>query len=424
MSEKKNPAEEPENTSEEIVNDEYENNEATPDEAPAEDVAEDTDDEDNWRELARQNGATEEDIKAMEKSMFLRRVSFYAQPMIKDGSKAAKKSHAGEVIITDDDEVETTTDAYKRDVLELNASARSQRVLKGRITGCRTAGDNKISTNLATVEFGNGTCTVLIPDHRLFHFNVDPTGKRTPEEMKRLADAIIRRIGSEISFVVKQFDQNTNTAYADRLKAMEQSAYNNYVRRLNSTNKPRVQVGNIIKGQVTAVTSKYITVYALGVETNIYQDQKHGAEVSWYHVDDLRTMYRVNDPVICKVLSVEVSKVKKYDEEYTLVAAELSAKQIEPDPQEKYFKDYKVGQVCECTISAVPEDGPGIYGVLSNGTSKVDCLISHPRYGAIPEVGDRRIIKITNKAEKTESGALLEKDGRPVRRIFGVFADV
>lgn len=420
MSAKKNLAEVSENVSDEIVNDTPADTDILSEET-AEVI---TDDEENrdWRELARANGATEEEIKNMEK--FFRKTSFYAKPMIKDGSRAARKAYAGEVIISEDDEEETTTTAYKNDVRELNASARSQRVLRGRIVGCKAAGGS-ISTNLAIVSYGSETCTVYIPDYCLFHFDVDPSGKRTPDEQKRLAKMIEKRIGSDISFIVKQFDQNTNTAYADRLKAMEQSAYNNYVRPQNNTHKPRVRVGDTVKGQITAVTSKYITVYALGVETNIYQkkDEKHNAEVSWYHYDDLRQVYKVNDPIACKVLSVNVSKVKKYAEEYTLVAAELSAKQVHKDPQVEFYDKYDIGQVYQCEITACPENGPGVYGLLSNGTSKVDVLVSFPRFGDIPEVGDVRIVKITDKADKTEQGALLEKDGRQVRRIFGVFAD-
>lgn len=221
---------------------------------------------DDWRETMLADGATEEDIKRMEK--LLSKTSFYAVPVIKGSAKEMKKELRGQTIISDDDEDVSTTDALKEDMLELNASSREGRVLDGRIVGCRTANpESKIATNMAIVSFGNGTCQVLIPDFVLFNFDIKI--ERTPDFQKKLEQKVVSMIGAEIKFVVKQFDMKTKTAYGDRLKAMEQTAYNNFTRRLSNTGKPRVNVGDIIYGRVTAVKAHYITVYALGVETNI-----------------------------------------------------------------------------------------------------------------------------------------------------------
>ncbi len=363
---------------------------------------------------------TEEEERTLQ--LLLDKVSHRSKSFIPATSKADKKVIKGSNVITDDGEKMTTTDNLKQDMLDLNASAHAGRVLEGRIIGCRKAGDSGISTNLAVVEYGNGTCTVLIPDYLLFNYDVKVV--RDDNQQARLESRVVRMIGTDIKFVVKQFDQATHTAYADRLKALEQEAYNNYIRHLKATDKPRVKVGDIIKAQVTAVYKNRLTVCALGSETTIYQNNKDGiSEVSWYHISDLSLQFKKNMIVPCKVMSVERVTVDKYGEKYDMVVTELSIKRCEENPQVKYFDDYKIGQFCEVIITNVSESATGIYGII-NGVGKVDCMIAYPSYGDIPKIGDRRVVKITQKETKTDKGLNVEADGTPVRRIYALLADM
>lgn len=362
---------------------------------------------------------TDEELEGIRE--ILNKVSSNAKSFIPATDKSVKKEIQGTSIITDDGEEMSTTDALKQDMLDLNASAHSGKVLEGRIIGCKTAGESNISTNLAVCEYGNGTCPVLIPDYLLFNYDLKDI--RDPAKQKRLQNRLVRMIGTDIKFVVKQFDQASKTAYADRLKALEVEANNNYIRHLASTDKPRVKVGDIVKAQVTAVFKNRIIVNALGSETTIYQDYAKGiTEVSWFHVSDLNMQFKKNMIVPCKVMSVERVTVEKYSEKYDMVVTELSVKRTEPNPQEKYFDMYKVGQYCECIITNVSESANGIYGII-NGVGKVDVMIAYPTYGEIPKVGDRRTIKITAMETKTSKGLTQEPDGTPVRRIYALFAD-
>ena len=362
---------------------------------------------------------TPEELEAFQ--ALLNKVSHRAKSFVPTTDKEDLREIRGTSIIGDGN-LASTTDALKADMLELNASAHSGKVLEGRIVGTRTAGDSKVSTNLAVVGYGNQTCEVLIPDYLLFNYDVKDI--RDPDKQKKLQARLVRMIGTEIKFVVKQFDQKTKTAYADRLKALEQEAYNNYVRNLTTTGKPRVQVGDIVQGQVTAVYRNRIVVCALGSETTIYQDQKKGiTEASWYHLSDLSMAFKKNMIVPCKVMAVHEAEVNKYGEKYTMVVTELSIKRCEENPQEKYFDLYKEGQFCECLVTNVSESANGIYGII-NGIGKVDVMIAYPTYGEIPKVGDFRTIKITSLVTQTETGATKEADGTPVRRIYAILADM
>ena len=352
----------------------------------------------------------------------LRRVAANAKSFIPANDKETRRELRGTSVISDDSEEElNTADALKQDTLDLNAAAHSGRVLEGRIIRCRRAGDSNVSTTVAVVKYGNGTIPVLIPSYLLFNYEVKDI--RDPNREEKIERRVSRMIGTDIKFVVKQFDQATKTAYADRLKALEQEGYNNYIRHLASTDKPRVKVGDIVKAQIMAVYRTKMIVCALGSETTIYQDYQRGiTEASWFHLSDLNMKFKKNDFVYCKVLSLQRVTVEKYGEKYDMVVSELSAKRVEPNPQEKYFDHYREGEYCECVITNVSETANGIYGVIDGG-GQVNVMIAFPKYGEMPNVGDRRTIKITGKITQTADGKTEEADGSPVRRIYAVMAD-
>lgn len=371
-------------------------------------MAEDDFEEDEAAEEARKVLSPEEydQFKELQKKIFFR------------GKKVApitrserRRMYAGERIVTEDGEISAETEAtdLKEDILELAASAKSQRILEGRIIGCRDIdGSTATKRSMAVVEYGHKTCQVLIPDFVLFHYDYKETlDETTQRNVKR---RIENMLGASIKFVVKHLDQKNRVAYADRLKAMENISWNNYVRETREGG-PRVIPGMIAQATVIAVSWGYIIVNVLGSDTRIVK-----SECSWGFVEDCRTMFDVNDKVNVKILGVKENTVKKSGNEiYNLVFTSCSVKQATSDPVLKYFGDYAEGGKYVATVTGVND-----IGVFVNIDDKVPALVAFPKYGDLPTPGEQRIVQITGK----EILDVPQEDGtnKQTHRIFGVIA--
>lgn len=330
-------------------------------------------------------------------------------------SKASKKEMRamlaeGTRIHTRTGEVAVETDAkkLKKDMVELAASANSKgkRILRGKISGIREIDSaSDVKQYLARVAFGNETCQVLIPDFVLFHY--DYNQRLDPETQKKVYGTMRSMIGSEIDFVVKHWDAKERIAYGDRLKAMERLGWNYF---LNEKNPDHVIKDMIVEATVIAVRQRYLMVNALGVDTRIPIE-----ECCWAHYTDLRDHYKNNDVIAAKVLDISTTDTTKAaNEKYTLVGLELSIRRTTKDPREKYWDEYKENGLYMARVTAVDPNGAGVFILLENRTP---ALCAYPTFGALPEVGDERIVEITEKT-------VLEKKGVPEHRIFGVFKKV
>ena len=343
--------------------------------------------------------------------MLRAKIHFGGHKVSKASKSELRKMYSGERIVTEDGDIaaETETTRLKEDMLELAASARSGRILEGRIIGCRDV-DSSTNTKrvMAVVEYGNKTCQVLIPDFVLFHFEyTEVLDEKTQRNVKRRIEAML---GANIKFIVKHFDQKTRVAYADRLKAMESIAWGNYVRETRD-GRPRVVPNMIAQATVIAVSQNFIIVNALGSDSKIMK-----GECAWGYVDDCRNKFGVNEKVNVKVLDVKPGKVTKSGKEvYNLVFTSLSIKQATADPIVKYFNDYVEGGRYVATVTGVTDSG-----VFVNIDDKVPALVAFPKYGELPTPGEQRVVQISGKEVKEEP----KEDGtnKLTYRIFGVIA--
>lgn len=303
--------------------------------------------------------------------------------------------------------VETETRQLRQDMVALSASARSGRVLTGRIKGIRDIDSNsEVKQYMAQIAFGNQTCQVLIPDFVLINYNYDK--RLDPETQKKVHNRMRSMIGSEIDFIVKHWDPKKKIAYGDRLKAMEKLGWNYYV---NENNPDRILKEMIVEATVIAVRPRYIMVSALGVEARIPID-----ECGWEHYLDLRENYKNNQVVLAKVLDISQTEVSKASGEiYRLVGLQLSIRQTSIDPREKYWNDYNESCICMARVTAVDPNGSGVFVMLDD---KTPALAAYPKFGRDPEVGEEQLVQITEKT-------IVEKpDGGNEYRIFCVFKNV
>lgn len=352
-------------------------------------------------EEAEEEGLTPEELELLTK--LISKTAFYSPKYKAASKKEFKTMMRSEHVITENDNsaIDTPQTRLKKDLEELNASAQAKRILSGKIIGVRTANpDSKIATALAEVQFGYGTCNVLIPSYLLFNYDI---GKYTTAQEQAL---ILRTcndyIGTEIKFVVRTVEVSKKTAYADRLQALDMEAYANYLKP-TSTGKPRVTVGSIVQARVTRMNRKGVTVCALGSESTI-SSTRDTNEVSWNYIEDCRGLFSLNQIVNCRVLAIKEENVQKFNNNYTIVRTKLSIKQTTHDPMDEIFDSIVEDGHYLATVTAILSNASGVFCKIKSG---VDVLVAYPRYGELPERGQERTIKITEKVITPEGKKLL-----------------
>lgn len=343
-------------------------------------------------EFFMENAAKKEDTPQTKEldpdEIIARKTHRFAHEVEKATKAARKEMYRSEHIITEfgDEEVETDATLLREDYLELVASSKSQKILRGKIAGFHYAGENRKSTVLAEVKFGHEMFNVLIPSYLLFDYEVSKYVD--PDKIQVIENEVRRRIGAEIRFIVRKVDEANQIAYADRLVAQSIVGYNNYIREARDE-KPRVVDGMIVQGQVIQVLSKGIIVDALGCDIKIPKD-----ELSHSYVGDAREEFHVGDKVNVRVSEISEKTVEKNGTNYRLVTAKGSIKDTMRNNKEKLFAQFKEGGMYSAEVTYVEEAG-----VFCRLRGNMDCLVALPRFGYMPKRGETRTIKITEKVE-------------------------
>ncbi len=393
----------------EVENDEVKTEEVVNEEA-AENVAEETSEavtdsmetENDTEDISDMSDLTPEEIAFME----MVRKNQKTDRNIKRASKSEWKNLDDEgKVITEYGEtvIESESTRIKRDLIELAASLQNKRILKGIITGVRSVNPDKgIATYLAEVSYGCGGVKVLIPSYALFVYDIQ---KYTNEGVQNaIANNMQEMIGSEISFIVRNIDKGKLEVIADRLYALQEEGYSNYIK-IQRDGKPLIVPGSLVQGKVLRVTKYSVTVSAMGVDCTIRKTSDKD-EISWNYVESCRDIYKPGDDVIVKVLNIKRVNVPVYTNNYKIIKGDFSIKQTKVNPMDKYFDQIPEGGRYSAVVQAVTD-----HGVFCELTGKgVTCLCSYPRYGSLPEKGDMRVVRITSK-QTSEEG----------KRLFGVF---
>ena len=314
-------------------------------------------------------------------------------------SKEVKKDiYSDERIIVEPGEeqyLETDASAKREEWLELVASAQEDRILKGKIISVTEVDtmNGSYPEYLVKVQFKTGKFEVKIPSYTLYQYYYPDMNEAMAESIHQ---NLIRRIGSEIEFVVRYVDEKRGIAFADRLAALSMRGVANYTS--IKGRKPKVMVGDLVQAKIVAIARTYITVEAAGAEIQIPIE-----ECSWLYVADARTFdginttedYRVGSRVVVKILSAEPEKVKVFNTSYTLIKATASIKQAKANPRIKYFEEFKPKDIYAGKITGITESG--VYVVLDN---KLDVLCKFPTSGRMPIIGDSAVVEINSKDEE------------------------
>lgn len=341
-----------------------------------------------------------EDMTPMEQiELHVQRNTYSVQVAKEQDKKSLYASQHVFVEDGDDFEVETESIQRKQEYMELVASSKDHRILKGVITSVTEVDSNKkddadyIPNFMAKVRFGTGQFSVNIPSFVLYYYNYKNMNRAMAMDIQK---NMMRRIGAEIEFVCQFVDEKTGVAYGDRLMALSMRGVRNYTS-INGL-RPRITPGELVQAKIIAVAREYITVDAAGAEMRIPLE-----EISHLYVSDAREFdgiktpecYKVGNKVVVKILTVDTQKVSTGKESYTLIMATASIKQAKPNPRLKYFDEFKPGDIYAGVITGITETG--VYVVLDN---KMDCLCKFPTSGNMPILGDNVIVRINSKDEE------------------------
>lgn len=318
----------------------------------------------------------------------VQRTSRSAYAIEKASKTAKKKMYKSEHVVTENgnEEVETSATIKRGEMLELVASARSNKILKGIISGFREVDTNGegSGTLLAEVLYGTGAFSVVIPSYLLFDYDME---KYENEENRGAIEKILtKRIGSNVQFVVRNLDEKNSIAYADRLSALSMQGIYQYTF-AQRDGKPNIVPGMLVKADVVQVGRTYVVVNALGAEFRIGQ-----SELSWIHIGDANQDFSVGDSVIVRISSFNVVVVKKNSNNYKLIKATGSIKDASQNPRKENYPKYHIGG--RYTAEITWTDDSGVFCKLSDN---MDCLVAFPKFGKNPVRGERRVVQITQK---------------------------
>ena len=295
-------------------------------------------------------------------------------------------------VITEDGEetVETLATIRNREYIELRGSAASGNILTGEVIGVRyTDPENPKSMVVADVRYKTGAIRVTIPAFLMFDY--DEEKYVSAQGNKEIFEAIKKRINATIKFVASYVSQDEGTCVGDRLRASAMNSSRFYLNGWKGSDRPRVFPGLIVQGRIYAVGANYVIVDALGADIRVPKD-----ELSYMYIGDARQKFNVSDMVNVYVTEVKEKNVTKGRNNYRLAHVKGSIKKAYPNMRKKYFDEFPIGLNTSATITYIDENAH-VFCELSGG--KIDCLCPFPQYGAVPVIGQKRVVQITGRDE-------------------------
>lgn len=248
------------------------------------------------------------------------------------------------------------------DKKEIIRSKEEKRILTGRICGIEDEYYRPDNQNIPCAIVWYGDIKVLIPITLLTN--------------KKQNKSIIRgMLGSEIDFIILEFDSISQIAIASRLEAMELRT---------KIEIPKLQINDVVRVRIIAVGIKNILVDLYGVEVIIKaEDLKHTFIVN------CKDLYNVG----------EYLKVRIKDKDLEKRTFKLSAKDFEINPFKNIRKYIEINGEYTGNVIGFTKNNSGILVQLDN--SMVSCLTRVPaRFNSYPHYMQKVLIKISEIKEE------------------------
>lgn len=300
-------------------------------------------------------------------------------------------------------EINTKEKSRQRDFFRLVESKKARKPLTGHI-------DMVTELNgMAHAVIKMGTYKVYIPANEL----IDIKGRELEilpgdsnevrlNKTRSVKSLMVRRIGSEIDFIVKGIDEAGLFAVASRREAMLMKRRAYYLYKDRSTDTYVINEGDIVEARICAVHQQGIIVECFGIEANIRQK-----ELSYVRIADVLTEYSPGANIAVKITKLDRELTQVNGKNQFKLSISVSAKQAEPDPKTIEFMDYKLGDVVNAYVSGIASYG--VYVRLGGEDGKMDALCNFPDRIACPQIGDYVQVKITQIDENE-------------KRIYGIIS--
>ena len=131
-----------------------------------------------------------------------------------------------------------------------------------------------------------------------------PSGREFMELMEQLNRILNARLGSEIDFIVKGYDNETRSVVGSRREAMLRKRQTFYLD-TDEMGEHLIYEGRVVQARVVAVAEKVIRVEVFGVETSIV-----ARGLSWEWIGNARDHFSVGDRILVRVLKINRTDVE------------------------------------------------------------------------------------------------------------------
>jgi len=198
------------------------------------------------------------------------------------------------------EELSTEHDLVKTTLHELSNSRVTGTILSGKI-----AGVEKIKNNYIAIVYYKGV-KVIIPDKEMeLPLNRDTSNIA----IQRMLNSMV---SSEIDFIVRGIDDESETAVASRKSAMRKKRRMFY---FPTDVDARIDIGKLVQARILSVREKSMIIEAFGVQYIL-----PASEVDYTYITNLRDTYFVGDKVI-----VRINEIKYEDDFVVTIKADIKS---------------------------------------------------------------------------------------------------
>lgn len=210
---------------------------------------------------------------------------------------AAAASRRRERVLTIDarDDIQTEEDREAIIWHDIQNSHRTRRILTGTLDGVEKM-DSGLT--IAVVNYKGIRVAIPVKEMLLSSGGKTPSGREFMEMMDQMHRILNARLGSEIDFIVKGYDNNARSVVASRKEAMYRKRQTFYLD-TDEMGEHMIYEGRVVQARVVAVAEKVIRVEVFGVETSIV-----ARDLSWEWLGNARDHFNVGDRILVRVLKI------------------------------------------------------------------------------------------------------------------------
>lgn len=214
----------------------------------------------------------------------------------------AAASRRRERVLTIDARDEIQTDEDREAIIwhDIQNSHRTRRILTGMLDGVEKT---ESGLTLAVVNYRGFRVAIPVKEMMLYTGKT-PSGREFMELMDQLNRILNARLGSEIDFIVKGYDNDSRSVVGSRREAMLRKRQTFYLD-TDEMGEHLIYEGRVVQARVVAVAEKVIRVEVFGVETSIV-----ARGLSWEWIGNARDHFNVGDRILVRVLKINRTDVE------------------------------------------------------------------------------------------------------------------